>query len=782
MITTLHPNMGAPESSGAEERLKASHKEVIDLKAALDEHAIVAITDPQGKITYVNDKFCAISKYSREDLLGQDHRIINSGWHSKEFIRALWTTIAQGKVWKGEIKNKAKDGSFYWVDTTIVPFLDQHGKPRQYVAIRADITERKRAEEAACHLAAIVEFSDDAIIGKDLRGIVTSWNTGAEGLFGYSPAEMIGQPIMRLIPPDRLQEETEILGHVQRGESVKHFDTERLRKDGRVIPISVTVSPIKDSSGKIIGASKVARDITERKKTEQWLATSLKEVSDFKTALDEHAIVAMTDPKGRITYVNDKFCAISKYTREELIGQDHRIINSGFHSREFIRDLWTTIARGRVWHGEIKNKAKDGTYYWVDTTIVPFLNPDGKPRQYVAIRADITDRKLAKEARQASEARYRTLFEYAPDGIVIADAEGFYLDANATMGRMLGYARDELIGLHSSDVVAQAEIQHIGPALSEIKGKSDHQREWQFRRKDGSIFSAEVIGTMMPDGLVLGMIRDITERKRVEKALRESHENLERNVAERTAQLQQAKEHAEAAGRAKSEFMASMSHELRTPLNGIIGFSEFLVDGKPGALNPKQKEYLQDVLNSGRHLLQLINDVLDLSKVEAGKLEFIPEQFSLGKAVTEVCAVAGPIGQKKCIQVTVSIAPGLDRVTLDQMKFKQVVFNLLSNALKFTDNGGRVEICCEPNGLHQFSLAVTDSGIGIKPEDLPRLFKEFEQIESGAARRYEGTGLGLALTRKIVEMQDGCISVASEVGQGTTFTVILPLAFQEGQA
>ena len=263
------------ERKAAEERLKRSLNEVGELKTALDEHAIVAITDPQGKITSVNDKFCAISKYSREELLGQDHRIINSGHHSKEFIRELWTTIARGGVWHGEIKNKAKDGSFYWVDTTIVPFLNEQGKPRQYVAIRADITERKAAEE-------------------------------------------------------------------------------RLKR-------------------------------------------SLNEVGELKTALDEHAIVAITDPQGKITSVNDKFCAISKYSREELLGQDHRIINSGHHSKEFIRDLWTTIARGRAWHGEIKNKAKDGSSYWVDTTIVPFLNEQGKPRQYVAIRADITERKAAEE-------------------------------------------------------------------------------------------------------------------------------------------------------------------------------------------------------------------------------------------------------------------------------------------------------------------------------------------------------------------------------------------------
>jgi PAS domain S-box-containing protein len=261
-----------------EQDFRATVKELRDVKAALDEHSIVAITDPAGKITYVNDKFCAISKYSREELIGQDHRIINSRHHPKEFFRDLWSTIAHGEVWRGEIKNRAKDGSFYWVDTTICPFVDESGKPSQYVAIRTDITQRKLDEQRS--LAVV------------------------------------------------------------------------------------------------------------------------KELRDMKAALDEHSIVAITDPTGKITYVNDKFCAISKYSREELIGQDHRIINSRHHPKEFFSDLWGTIGHGKVWHGEIKNRAKDGTYYWVDTTIYPFVSEGGKPVQYVAIRTDITKRKADEEQMQ----------------------------------------------------------------------------------------------------------------------------------------------------------------------------------------------------------------------------------------------------------------------------------------------------------------------------------------------------------------------------------------------
>ena len=262
------------------ESVAAPLKELNDLKSALDEHAIVAITDARGKIIYVNDKFCAISQFSRDELIGKDHRVINSEHHPKAFIRSLWQTIAGGRVWKGEIKNRARDGSFYWVDTTIVPYLDDKGKPYQYIAIRADITERKRIEEQ--------------------------------------------------------------------------------------------------------------------------MAANIDELADVKAALDEHAIVAITDQMGKIIHVNDKFCAISQYSREELIGQDHRLINSSFHPKAFIRGIWQTIGSGKVWKGEIKNRAKDGSQYWVETTIVPYLNERGKPYQYIAIRADITERKNAEESLHAA--------------------------------------------------------------------------------------------------------------------------------------------------------------------------------------------------------------------------------------------------------------------------------------------------------------------------------------------------------------------------------------------
>src|SRR5207237_1290138 len=295
--------------------------------------------------------------------------------------------------------------------------------------------------------------------------------------------------------------------------------------------------------------------------------------------------------------------------------------------------------------------------------------------------------------------------------------------------------------------------------------------EFQRVRKSGEQFTARVVITLRrgasgdPIGYLL-VSKDITAEKALEEELRRKNEEL----AEQYRRVQEA-------NRLKSEFVANMSHDLRSPLNGIIGFAELMHGGKVGPVSDPHKEYLGDILTSSRHLLQLINDVLDLARVEAGRMEFHPEPVDLAKLVGEVRDGLRTLAAAKRIQVKTQIDPGLTGVTADPAKLKQLLYNYLSNALKFTPEGGQVTRRARPEAADTYRLEVEDTGIGIRPEDLGRLFVEFQQLDAGAAKKYQGTGLGLALTKRIVEAQGGQVGVRSAPGTGSIFFAVLPRVF-----
>lgn len=361
---------------------------------------------------------------------------------------------------------------------------------------------------------------------------------------------------------------------------------------------------------------------------------------------------------------------------------------------------------------------------------------------------------------------FGALLEAAPDAMVIINQSGHIVLVNSQTHRMFGYAPAELLG-KPVELLIPARFHGRHPAHRERYFGEPHFRpmgaglELSGVRKDGGEFPVEVSLSPLrtPQGvLVTSAIRDISERKRFERELQEQNEQLRR------------------ARQASDGFLASMSHELRTPLNGIIGFAEFLADGKPGALNPKQKEYLQDILDSGRQLLQLINDVLDTVRLKSGKLELHETTFEVSQAIEEVrCAMTAAASSKR-IELTTAIDPGLSRVSLDEQRFKQVVFHLLANAIKFTGEGGSVRIEARALDAGRFQLTVSDTGIGIDPHDLRRLFAEFEQLDTGIARRFDGAGLGLALTRGISRLLGGGVQAESEIGKGSRFSVLLPVA------
>lgn len=487
-------------------------------------------------------------------------------------------------------------------------------------------------------------------------------------------------------------------------------------------------------------------------------------LANQKFALDQHAIVSITDTKGTIIYANDRFCEISGYSREELIGKNHRIIRSDTHPPEIFADLWGTITLGQVWHGEICNRSKSGALYWVSATIVPLLGANGDPEQYIAIRTDISDRKRMEAELSEQLALFEGLIETIPLPVYIKNTEGRYLRLNRAFEIFMGIRREDFINKTLYDLFEAEDARFHSERDAEliasggtqtyetvVRGHDQHSHDAIYRkaaltRHDGSVYG------------LLGIIIDITERKQVETA------------------MQQAKEAAESASRAKSEFLANMSHEIRTPMNGILGMTDLALDT---ALTEEQRDFLGIVKSSAESLLTIINDILDFSKIEAGKLLVEEISYDLHRVVAETLKAMALRAYEKDIELALEVLPDVPRHVLgDPSRLRQVLINLIGNAIKFTARGEialRVEMGVGTNGRPSVQFAVRDTGVGIAPDKQQAIFAAFTQEDTSTTRRYGGTGLGLSISRRLVELMNGRMWLESQPGMGSTFYFELEL-------
>ena len=518
-----------------------------------------------------------------------------------------------------------------------------------------DITERSQYYLKEKHSRSLIEASLDPLITINTKGKIMDVNRAAINIIGMSREKIIGTDFFHYFT--ERQKASTIYKEVFAKGSIADSSLTLRHKDGTLTDVLFNGSVYKDDSGNLLGVVIVARDVTEQHRITANLEKSLKEILDYKYALDESSIVAITDENGIIKYVNENQCKVSKYTREELIGQNLHIVNSGYHPREFFRNLWTTIISGKIWKGELKNKAKDGTIYWVDTTIVPFLNEDGKPYQYVAIRTDITEKKrIEKEMRDAKLA--------------------------AEMATKIA---------------------------EEAKSKAENATE----------------------------------------------------IAEYAVQ-------------SKQQFLSNMSHEIRTPMNAIIGFTNVVLKTD---LNNKQKEYINAIKVSGDALIVLINDILDLAKVDAGKMTFEQTAFNLSDSISSILHLFEIKIQEKNLELIKEYDSAIPKVLVgDPVRLRQIILNLVSNAVKFTTEGkitASIRMLKEDAESATVEFKITDTGIGISENNLGNIFKDFQQATDQTSRLYGGTGLGLAIVKKLVELQGGTITTKSEVGKGSTFSFVL---------
>lgn len=480
------------------------------------------------------------------------------------------------------------------------------------------------------------------------------------------------------------------------------------------------------------------------------------------------------NPVSKELYLSARLLTILGFGSETIRTTSHEWLeivhpdDCGRYQADLVRHL-----KGLDEHFECEYRIRDqaGTYRWMLARGLAIRGADGIATRMVGSIGDVTERKRRESVLRASEARFRSLIEAAASVIVVIDGAGLLLEFNREAERVFGVRRDIVVD-QPWDWVLTMTGANFSALLATVRA-GHSVREQELTTAEGTVLSWNL--ALMDDGTsVIGVAQDVTRRHWAEKSLNYVNESLERRVAERTQELQRAREEAEQASRAKSDFVANMSHELRTPLNAIIGFSDVMRLGVMGPLgNNQYEDYVEAIWDSGTHLLSLINDILDMAKIEAGEFAVRREPVNPVYILHSACRLVREKARASAVTMKLAVHDDIGTVELDPLRFRQIILNLTSNALKFTPAGGEVTVVLrrDGDGLH---LTVADSGIGMTPDELAQAMRPFVQVDSSLARRFQGTGLGLPLTQKFIDMHGGTLSIDSQPGQGTTVSVMLP--------
>lgn len=596
------------------------------------------------------------------------------------------------------------------------------------------------------------------------EGRIIDANKRYAEMYGYELEEILGKPVYGHVAPE--YRET-VMKHISEGYE-KPYEINGLKKDGTVIRVEVCGKNI-EYEGRRIRLSAL-RDITERKATEEQLRESEERFRMIADNITEVFWIADVE-------ISKNFYVSPGYERiwgrpVASVYENPRSFIDAIHEEDRQRVLSTFEIEktGQPFDHEYRIIRPDGTIRWIWSRGFPVADKTGRVNRYAGVARDVTERKNAEDALRESEEFLNSIVENIPDMIFVKDAKDLrFLRFNKSGETLLGYKREELIGHNDYDFFPKDEADFFTEKDREVINKNqllDIAEETIVTKHSGTrILHTKKIPVLDSEGnprYLLGISEDITDKKNV---LRE---------------LMEAKEAATAANKAKSDFLANMSHELRTPLNSIIGFSEVLEDELPGFLNNLQLKNVKYIHEAGLHLLNLINDILDLAKVESGKSEVKYETLSLKELLDSSIVMHRERALRNGITLGIEMPQNPEIIIeADERKFKQILFNLLSNAVKFTPKGGSVRIAArtimDVDETEAVEVSVTDTGIGIKPEDMPRLFREFSQLESTYSKKFEGTGLGLALTKSLVELHDGKIWVESVIGEGSRFIFTIPV-------
>lgn len=624
------------------------------------------------------------------------------------------------------------------------------------VSLKRKLAEEAKNESEEKYRSLINEVNDGYYIVNE-QGVITFSNNAFAKMIGFSKSEeIISHNIIEFIKEDNIHFVSGLFSDALSNKVQSNaFELEAQKINGQTIYLSITFVPIQINN-KVVGLRGTIRDVTEAKRVEEELhrvGTAIEQTADW---------VVITNKEGIIQYVNPAFTEISGFSKEEALGKTPRILKSGHHPPppKLYEKLWETILRGEIFSTTFTNKRKDGKLIYEFETITPIKDKEGNITHFVATGKEITEQRRAEEEIIFQKNRFAQLFDNSPIAITLLDGHDKIILINESFSNLFGYFLEEIKGKSIDDFIVPPELKEEAKRYLEQTHEGNQiNRESYRRRKDGTLVYVQLVGVpVIINEKIVGVYKmyvDLTQRKITEE------------------ELINAKEKAEEVSRLKSNFLTNMSHELRTPLNGIMGYADLLI---PQLVDPEQIEMTQGIFDSGKRLSETLNFILDLSKAETDTIEVIAKDVAVVPLAIDSINLFSNGAAKRNLQLETIIKEENIFAHLDGHLFSRILYNLLDNAFKFTHKGkisveiGK-ELIAKKDWLY---IKIKDTGIGIAPNKIDLIWEDFRQVSEGLSRRYEGTGLGLTISKKAVELMQGVISVESELGVGSVFTVKFP--------